>query len=204
MIKFELPPLDYEMDALEPNISKETVDVHHNKHHNTYKDNLNKILEQVEDKVKNLSIEEIIADVNNLIPEEHRQGVINQGGGYLNHNIYFDILGPKNHKPEGELLKAIEKDFGSLDKLKDEMTKAATGVFGSGWAWLVVENGTLQVITTANQDSPYTMGKTPILPLDVWEHAYYIDYQNKRPDYIEKFFNVVDWEKVAKRFEEAK
>ncbi|MDH6604107.1 Fe-Mn family superoxide dismutase [Bacilli bacterium PM5-9] len=203
MKKFELPKLDYDYNALEPYIDAKTMEVHHSKHHQTYTNNLNVALEGLEDIVKDLKIEEIIADVEKLIPAEKRQAVINHGGGYLNHNIYFDILGASNHNPSEKMLNAIEKEFGSFDNFKDEFAKAATAQFGSGWAWLVVSNGTLQIVKTSNQDSPLSQNKTPILGIDVWEHAYYLKYQNRRPEYIENFFNVIDWEKVEKRYQEA-
>ncbi|MDF9866930.1 Fe-Mn family superoxide dismutase [Bacilli bacterium PM5-3] len=203
MKKFELPKLDYDYNALEPYIDAKTMEVHHSKHHQTYTNNLNVALEGLEDVVKDLKIEEIIADVEKLIPAEKRQAVINHGGGYLNHNIYFDILGASNHNPSEKMLNAIEKEFGSFDNFKDEFAKAATAQFGSGWAWLVVSNGTLQIVKTSNQDSPLSQNKTPILGIDVWEHAYYLKYQNRRPEYIENFFNVIDWEKVEKRYQEA-
>lgn len=204
MKKFELEKLDYNYDALEPYIDATTMEIHSSKHHQAYANNFNIALEGLEDVVKDLSAEEIIAQVNELIPEEKRQAVINNGGGYINHNLYFDILSLNNPNPEGELLEAINKKFGSFDELKKQLIAAGTTQFGSGWAWLVVNNGELEVVKTANQDSPLTLGKTPILGIDVWEHAYYLNYQNRRPDYLDNFFSVIDWKKVAARYADAK
>ena len=203
MKKFELPKLDYAYDALEPYIDAKTVEIHHSKHHQAYTDKLNVALEGLEDIVRDLSIEEIIADVEKLIPAEKRQAVINNGGGYLNHNIYFDVMGIEHPEPSAELMKAIEEDFGSFENFKKEFADAAIAQFGSGWAWLVVSNGTLQIVKTGNQDSTLADNKTPILGIDVWEHAYYLKYQNRRPEHIENFFNVIDWQKVENRYKEA-
>ncbi|MDL2211761.1 superoxide dismutase [Erysipelotrichaceae bacterium OttesenSCG-928-M19] len=203
MKEFKLQKLDYEYDALEPYIDALTMEIHHSRHHQAYTNNFNAALEDVADIVKDLAAEEIIADVHNLIPEAKRQAIINNGGGYLNHNLFFDILGPDNHQPQGKLAQAIDQEFGSYDNFKEEFKQAAISQFGSGWAWLVVSNGTLQIIKTANQDSPLSLGKTPILGIDVWEHAYYLNYQNKRPEYIDNFFNVIDFKKVNQRYEAA-
>lgn len=203
MRKFELPELKLKYDAFEPYIDTKTIEIHHDRHFKTYTDNFNKALEPVADIVKDLSAEEIIADVNNLIPEEYRQPIINNGGGYLNHKLYFEILGTNSAGPRGTLAKAIDEEFGNYENFKNELTKAALGQFGSGWAFLVVENGTLQIIKTSNQDSPLTMGKKPILLIDVWEHAYYLKYQNKRQEYVENFFNIIDWDYVRELYEKA-
>lgn len=204
MKKFELITLDYNYDALEPYIDAATMEIHHTKHHQAYTNNFNIALEGLEDIVKDLSAEQIIAQVNEIIPQDNKQAIINNGGGYINHNLYFDILSLDNPEPTGELLNAINKKFGSFEELKKLLITAGTTQFGSGWAWLVVNNGELEVVKTANQDSPLTQGKTPILGIDVWEHAYYLNYQNKRPDYLENFFKVIDWKKVSERFEAAK
>lgn len=203
MKKFELPKLDYSYDALEPYIDALTMEIHHSRHHQAYTDKFNAALEEVEDIVKDLAAEEIIADVKKLILEDKRQAIINNGGGYLNHSLFFDILGPNSSGPQGELLEAINKEFGSFEDFKKEFSDAAVAQFGSGWAWLVVSNGTLQIIKTANQDSPLTLGKEAIMGIDVWEHAYYLNYQNKRPEYIENFFKVINWDKVAARYKKA-
>lgn len=203
MRKFELPELGYAYDALEPFIDQKTMEIHHDKHFKTYTDNFNKELEKVSDIVKDLSAEEIIADVNNLIPEANRQAIINHGGGYLNHKLYFEILGGDSAGPRGPLAKAIDDEFGNYAEFKNQMIAAALSQFGSGWAWLVVENGTLQIIKTLNQDSPLTMGKTPIMLIDVWEHAYYLKYQNRRNEYAEKIFEVFNWDKIGELYQKA-
>ena len=200
MKKFELKKLDYDYKDLEPYIDAQTMEIHHTKHHQAYTDKLNVALEGIEG-LEDLSIEQIIENVENLIPQEKRQAVINNGGGYLNHNIFFAILGKNNNEPSKKMLELIENDFGSFDKFKEEFIAAAIAQFGSGWAWLVVEDGKLKVVQSANQDSPLANKQMPILGLDVWEHAYYLKYQNRRPEYIENFFKVIDWAKVEKRYE---
>jgi len=200
---FELPQLPYAYDALEPHIDKETMNIHHTKHHNTYVTNLNKALEGHAD-LQGKSLEELISNLD-AVPESIRTAVRNNGGGHANHSLFWKILSPNGGgTPSGDLLEAINKKFGSFDAFKEEFTKAATGRFGSGWAWLVVNNGELEVTSTPNQDSPLMEGKTPILGLDVWEHAYYLKYQNRRPEYISAFWNVVNWDEVAKLYSEAK
>ncbi|HEY9577251.1 MAG TPA: superoxide dismutase SodA [Pseudobacillus sp.] len=200
---FQLPELPYAYDALEPHIDKETMNIHHTKHHNTYVTNLNKALEG-QDELANKSVEEVIANLD-AVPESVRTAVRNNGGGHANHSLFWQLLSPNGGgEPTGELADAISSKFGSLDKFKEEFAAAAAGRFGSGWAWLVVNNGELEVTSTPNQDSPIMEGKTPILGLDVWEHAYYLNYQNRRPDYISAFWNVVNWDEVTKRYQEAK
>ena len=200
---FELPKLPYAYDALEPHIDKETMTIHHTKHHNTYVTNLNNAIKgNAELEAK--SVEEILTNLD-AVPEAIRTAVRNNGGGTANHNLFWQILSPNGGgAPTGELADAITKKFGSFENFKEEFTKAATTRFGSGWAWLVVNNGELEVTSTANQDSPLSEGKTPILLLDVWEHAYYLKYQNRRPEYISSFWNVVNWDEVSKRYNTAK
>ena len=203
MAKHELPNLPYAYDALEPHFDKETMNIHHTKHHNTYITNLNSALEghaELADK----SVEELVANLNE-VPEAIRTAVRNNGGGHANHTFFWTILSPNGGgQPVGELATAIEAKFGSFDAFKEEFAKAGATRFGSGWAWLVVNNGELEVTSTPNQDSPLTEGKTPVIGLDVWEHAYYLNYQNRRPDYIGAFWNVVDWNNAEKRYQEAK
>ncbi|PHG68680.1 superoxide dismutase [Mn] [Bacillus toyonensis] len=203
MAKHELPNLPYAYDALEPHFDKETMNIHHTKHHNTYITNLNAALEghaELADK----SVEELVANLNE-VPEAIRTAVRNNGGGHANHTFFWKILSPNGGgQPVGELATAIEAKFGSFDAFKEEFAKAGATRFGSGWAWLVVNNGELEVTSTPNQDSPLTEGKTPVIGLDVWEHAYYLNYQNRRPDYIGAFWNVVDWNAAEKRYQEAK
>ncbi|AFQ28166.1 superoxide dismutase [Mn] [Bacillus thuringiensis] len=203
MAKHELPNLPYAYDALEPHFDKETMNIHHTKHHNTYITNLNAALEghaELADK----SVEELVANLNE-VPEAIRTAVRNNGGGHANHTFFWTILSPNGGgQPVGELATAIEAKFGSFDAFKEEFAKAGATRFGSGWAWLVVNNGELEVTSTPNQDSPLTEGKTPVIGLDVWEHAYYLNYQNRRPDYIGAFWNVVDWNAAEKRYQQAK
>lgn len=203
MAKHELPNLPYAYDALEPHFDKETMNIHHTKHHNTYITNLNAALEGhavLADK----SVEELVTNLNE-VPEAIRTAVRNNGGGHANHTFFWTILSPNGGgQPVGELATAIEAKFGSFDAFKEEFAKAGATRFGSGWAWLVVNNGELEVTSTPNQDSPLTEGKTPVIGLDVWEHAYYLNYQNRRPDYIGAFWNVVDWNAAEKRYQEAK
>lgn len=197
---FELPNLPYEFDALEPHIDKETMEIHHDKHHNTYVTKLNAAIEGTD--LENKSIEEIVANLDS-VPSDIQTAVRNNGGGHLNHSLFWQILSP-NSEEKGTVVDKIKEQWGSLDEFKDEFAKKAAGQFGSGWAWLVVDkDGKLEIVTTANQDNPITEGKTPILGLDVWEHAYYLKYQNKRPDYINAFWNVVNWEKVDELYNAA-
>ncbi|MGG1573620.1 superoxide dismutase [Fictibacillus sp. NRS-1165] len=203
MAKFELPALPYAANALEPHIDETTMNIHHDRHHKTYVDNLNAALEgQAEFESKGL--EELLSNLDSL-PENIRTAVRNNGGGHANHSLFWEILKPGgSNEPTGEVAERINSKFGSLDAFKEQFANAAKGRFGSGWAWLVVNNGELEVTSTANQDNPVMEGKTPILGLDVWEHAYYLKYQNKRPDYINAFWNVVNWDEVEKRYNEAK
>ncbi len=195
---FELPKLNYAFDALEPNIDAKTMEIHYGKHHNGYTNNLNNIISGTEHEGK--SIEEILKslDLNNT-------GLRNNGGGYYNHNIFWEIMGPNSGgEPKGEIGESINSNFGSFENFKDEFSKAAATRFGSGWAWLCAHtDGKLEICSTANQDNPIMpngCGGVPILCLDVWEHAYYLNYQNRRPDYINAFFNVINWEEVNKKF----
>ena len=198
MAKYELPPLPYAKDALEPHIDATTMEIHHDRHHATYVNNLNAALEGHDVGAK--SVEELISDLNAL-PESIRTAVRNNGGGHANHSLFWQILSPNGGgAPTGEVAEAINAEFGSFDAFKEEFSNAAKGRFGSGWAWLVVKDGKLAVTSTPNQDSPLMEGATPILGLDVWEHAYYLKYQNKRPDYVKAWWNVVNWEEVNKRY----
>lgn len=200
----ELPQLPYPANALEPHIDEQTMQIHHGKHHNTYVTNLNNALEGHPD-LQNKSVEDLIADLDS-VPESIRTAVRNNGGGHANHSLFWQLLSPNGGgEPKGAVAEAINSTFGSFDKFKEEFTAAALGRFGSGWAWLVVDKaGNLKVTSTPNQDSPLMEGETPILGLDVWEHAYYLKYQNRRPDYVTAFWNVVDWDKVNSLYEEAK
>lgn len=196
---FELPQLPYAYDALEPHIDKETMNIHHTKHHNTYVTNLNAAIEGNKE-LQSKSVEELVANLD-AVPEAIRTAVRNNGGGHANHSLFWTILSPNGGgAPTGELADAISAKFGSFDAFKEEFAKAATTRFGSGWAWLVVNKGELEITSTPNQDSPLSEGKTPVLGLDVWEHAYYLHYQNRRPEYISSFWNLVNWDEVAKRF----
>ncbi|RNF41045.1 superoxide dismutase SodA [Planococcus salinus] len=200
---YELPELPYAYDALEPHIDKETMNIHHTKHHNTYVTKVNAALEGQDD-LASKSVEELISDLD-AVPESIRTAVRNNGGGHANHSLFWQLLSPNGGgNPSGELAEAINSKFGSFDEFKQKFADAGAARFGSGWAWLVLSNGELEITSTPNQDSPLMEGKTPILGLDVWEHAYYLKYQNKRPDYISAFWNVVNWEEVSKRYEAAK
>ncbi len=197
---FNLPELPYEYNALEPHIDAKTMEIHHSKHHAGYTKKFNAALEGVD--VGNKTAEQIIEELNTL-PDDKKKAIQNNGGGYVNHKLFWTILSPKGGgEPLGELKETIEKSFGSFKEFKEKFSTAAKTRFGSGWAWLVVSNGSLEIMSTANQDSPLTQGKIPILGLDVWEHAYYLKYQNKRPDYVEAFWNLVNWEEVGKRYTE--
>ncbi len=198
---FTLPDLQFEFDALEPHIDKETMEIHHDKHHAGYVKKLNDAIAGTEWESKDLK--EILANIDS-VDEDKRKAVINNGGGHANHTLFWEILSPNKTELSGDLAEAINKKFGSFDEFKNQFSDAAATRFGSGWAWLIVKNGELEVTSTANQDSPLMDNQTPILGLDVWEHAYYLKYQNKRPDYIEAFFNVINWDKVAENFEAAK
>lgn len=199
----ELPALPYAFNALEPHIDAATMEIHHDRHHGGYVNNLNKALEGHADlQAKNLN--DLLAHIND-VPETIRTAVRNNGGGHANHSLFWEVLSPNGGgQPTGALADAITSTFGSFDKFKEQFAKAASTRFGSGWAWLAVDGGKLAVTSTPNQDSPIMEGKTPILGLDVWEHAYYLKYQNKRPDYIGAFWNIVNWAEVGKRYEAAK
>lgn len=200
---FELPELPYAYDALEPHIDEATMKLHHDKHHATYVEKTNGALEK-HPELAEKTIEELVADLQ-AVPEDVRTVIRNNGGGHANHTFFWEILSPNGGgEPAGALKEAIEETFGSFDKFKEELSAAAVGQFGSGWGWLVLNNGKLEVTSTANQDSPLTEGKTPIIGVDVWEHAYYLNYQNKRPAYLEAFWNVVNWEEAGKRYDAAK
>ncbi|MFP6633965.1 MAG: superoxide dismutase [Planctomycetota bacterium] len=196
---YELPALPYAHDALEPHIDARTMEIHHGKHHQAYINNVNGALEGNEE-LAGKSVEDLVSDLDS-VPEDIRGAVRNNGGGHANHSLFWSVMGSgKGGEPGGDLGAAIDATFGSFDAFKDAFAQAGATRFGSGWAWLVVDGGNLAVTSTANQDSPLMEGKTPILGLDVWEHAYYLNYQNRRPDYIGAFWNVVDWDAVAARF----
>ena len=201
---FKLPDLPYAHDALEPHIDVETMHLHHDKHHNTYVNNLNAAIEKYPELAEK-SIEDLIADMEK-IPADIRTAVQNNGGGHANHALFWEIMAPNaGGEPVGEIKAAIDATFGSFDAFKEKFAAAATSRFGSGWAWLAVnKDGSIEIMSTANQDSPLMVGKTPVLALDVWEHAYYKKYSNVRPDYIKAFWNVVNWNEVNKRFLAAK
>lgn len=198
---FELPELEYAYDALEPTIDKETMEIHHSKHHNTYVTNLNKAVEGTE--LEGKSLEELVKKVDSL-PEDVKTAVRNNGGGHYNHSLFWQLLTPEQKDIPAELKEAIEEKFGSVDSFKEKFEAAAAGRFGSGWAWLVVGNDGLEITSTPNQDNPLSEGKTPVFGVDVWEHAYYLKYQNRRPEYLGAIWNVVNWEKVNELYQEAK
>jgi superoxide dismutase, Fe-Mn family len=200
----QVQPLKYAANALEPHIDAQTMEIHHGRHYNTYVTNYNKALEQAP-QLDGKPLHEVLASNLAAVPDAIKTAVRNNGGGASNHEIFWDLLTPGGPKqPIGNLAKAIDSTFGSYDKFKEEFTKAATTRFGSGWAWLTKSGGKVEISSTANQDSPYMEGKTPIVGLDVWEHAYYLKYQNKRPDYITAFYNVVNWQVAEDRFNAAK
>jgi Fe-Mn family superoxide dismutase len=198
-----LPPLPYGFDALEPYIDAKTMQVHHDGHHGAYVTNLNKALEQAPD-LQGKSVEELLANNCAVVPENIRTAVRNNGGGHINHSMFWKIMKPGGSQPEGNVLQAISGSFGSFEKFKEQFNTAALGRFGSGWAWLVKHQGKLEVVSTANQDSPLMEGRYPVMGLDVWEHAYYLKYQNRRGEYINAWWNVVNWPEVEKRFQSAK
>ena len=199
---FELPKLSYAYDALEPHIDAKTMEIHHTKHHNTYVTNLNAAVEGTEYASKDLN--ELISNIDAL-PANIQTAVRNNGGGHANHSLFWEVIAPGgSNTPVGEVAAAIDAKFGSFEAFKEEFAKAATTRFGSGWAWLIVDGEGVAVTSTPNQDSPVMEGKTPILGLDVWEHAYYLNYQNRRPDYIAGFWNVVNWDVVEAKFQAAK
>ncbi|MDT9722859.1 superoxide dismutase [Paenibacillus sp. ClWae2A] len=201
---FQLPALPYANDALEPHIDAKTMEIHHDRHHNTYVTNLNAALESAPE-LQGKSLEDLIANLDS-VPEGIRTAVRNNGGGHANHSLFWEIIGPNGGgAPTGDIAAAIDSELGGFDKFKEDFAKAATTRFGSGWAWLVVgKDGKLSITSTPNQDSPLFEGQTPVLGLDVWEHAYYLNYQNKRPDYIAAFWNVINWDEVNKRYASAK
>ncbi len=198
--KHELPPLPYSFDALEPYIDATTMEIHHGKHHKAYIDKLNAALEKHAE-LQEKSAEELIRFLAK-VPEDIRTTVRNNGGGHVNHSFFWPLL-KKGVKCTGAIADEINESFGSFDEFKKQFAAAAAGRFGSGWAWLVVDNSKLSVTSTANQDSPLSNGSVPVLGIDVWEHAYYLTYQNRRPDYIEAFFNVINWDRVNEHFEKA-
>ncbi len=200
---YTLPDLPYDYDALEPHIDERTMKIHHTKHHQGYTNKVNAALEGHD--FADLDIEEVLRRIDE-VPSEVKQAVINSGGGYANHNLFWTILSPNGGgNPDGELADAINDTFGSLEKFKEEFSAAAGGRFGSGWAWLSVDgSGNLVVHSTANQDSPLMEGYTPIMGIDVWEHAYYLNYQNRRPDYVSAFWNVINWDQVSENYNAAK
>lgn len=200
---YSLPPLPYPTNALEPHIDARTMEIHHTKHHQAYINNANNALKDHPD-LAALDAETLIQDLSK-VPEAIRTVVRNNAGGHANHSLFWTVMAPNaGGEPTGDLATAINDAFGSFATFKEKFNAAATSRFGSGWAWLVKANGKLEVISTPNQDSPLMEGKTPLLGLDVWEHAYYLNYQNRRPDYITAFWNVVNWPEVARRFAAAK
>ena len=195
----ELPPLPYDYNALEPHIDEQTMRIHHDKHHAAYVTNLNGALEK-HPQLQQKSIDDLIRGINS-VPEDIRTAVRNNGGGHINHTMFWQIMGPGGGgAPSGKIADAINAAFGGFDAFKEQMNKAGVGRFGSGWAWLVDSGGRLSIESTANQDNPMMEGKHPILGIDVWEHAYYLKYQNRRPDYLAAWWNVINWDEVNKRF----
>lgn len=198
----ELPPLPYPKDALEPHIDAQTMEIHHGKHHNAYVTNLNKAITGKGDLEKK-SVEDLIRNLN-AVPEDIRGAVRNNGGGHVNHSMFWKIMGPNaGGKPSGKLAEDINAAFGSFDAFKEKFEAGGAGRFGSGWVWLVVKNGRLEIMSTANQDNPIMEGIKPVMGCDVWEHAYYLKYQNRRPDYLKAWWNVVNWNEVNKNYETA-
>ncbi len=199
---YSLPELPYAYEALEPHIDSQTMQIHHTKHHQAYITKVNDAIAGTD--LESKSIEDLVSDLN-VVPENIRNVVRNNGGGHANHSLFWTVLSPNGGgNPEGELMAAIDSDLGGFDKFKEAFSGAAATRFGSGWAWLSVDGGKLLVESSPNQDSPLMEGRTPILGLDVWEHAYYLKYQNRRPDYVAAFFNVINWQEVAQRFAAAK
>lgn len=195
--------MPYEYDALEPHIDARTMEIHHTKHHQTYIDKLNTAVEKYPD-LQEKTAAELISGLN-AIPEDIRTAVRNHGGGHANHSLFWTVMGPNaGGEPTGKIASAIEESFSDFKTFQEKFTAAAAGQFGSGWAWLVKNDGALEIVATPNQDSPLSQGKTPILGIDVWEHAYYLKFQNKRPDYITAFWNVVNWKEVERRYNETK
>lgn len=203
IMKHELPKLPYDYNALEPYVDEQTMNIHHTKHHQAYVNNLNAALDK-HPELSDKTLLELIKDLSS-VPEDIRTAVRNNGGGHLNHSMFWTLMQKaEGQMPEGSILEAINEKFGSFEEFKDVFSKAATTRFGSGWAWLVLKDGKLDVVSTANQDNPISDGLVPVLGLDVWEHAYYLKYQNRRPEYIENWFNVVNWKEVSKLYEAAK
>jgi superoxide dismutase, Fe-Mn family len=199
---YEVPPLSYDYNALEPTIDEQTMQLHHDKHHQAYVDKANGALEGTD--LDGKPIEDVLKDLSQ-VPEDKRGVVRNNGGGHYNHSLFWEAMGPgKGGAPAGDLGSAIDEAFGSFDAFKEQFEAAGAGQFGSGWAWLVLDGGQLKVRSTANQDNPVSDGQVPLLGNDVWEHAYYLKYQNRRPDYLKAWWDVVDWDKVAERYGAAK
>ncbi|MBT4849386.1 superoxide dismutase [Candidatus Parcubacteria bacterium] len=204
MNKFETPSLPYDYNALEPHIDEATMKIHHDKHHVAYTTNFNKALESVAN-LDGKSAEDILKNLDS-IPEDARNAIKNHGGGHVHHSFFWEIMRPgqNNNAPEGELLEAINKTFGSFEKFREEFSQSAMTVFGSGWAWLVVDGGDLKITQTSKQDSPYSLGHIPVLGIDVWEHSYYLKYENKRADFVDAFWNIINWTKVAENYSASK
>jgi superoxide dismutase, Fe-Mn family len=201
-VAYEVPPLPYDYNALEPTIDEQTMHLHHDKHHQAYVDKANGALEGTEWDGK--PVEEVLKNLDAL-PDDKRGAVRNNGGGHYNHSLFWESMGPgKGGAPSGDLAPAIDDAFGSFDAFKEQFQTAGANQFGSGWAWLVLDGGQLKVTSTPNQDNPVSQGQTPLLGNDVWEHAYYLTYQNRRPDYLKAWWDVVDWDKVAERYSAAK
>jgi Fe-Mn family superoxide dismutase len=199
---FTLPPLPYANDALEPHIDARTMEIHHDKHHNTYVTNLNNAVEGTE--FADMDIVELMKNLDS-VPEDKKTAVRNNGGGHANHSFFWELLTPGgSSSPTGELASAIDEKFGSFEAFKEEFEKKTAAQFGSGWGWLVVNNGGIEIVTTPNQDTPLSQGMTPVIGVDVWEHAYYLNYQNRRPDYLKAAWNVINWDVAAKNYEGAK
>jgi Fe-Mn family superoxide dismutase len=199
---FDVPPLPYDYAALEPHIDEQTMRIHHDKHHQAYVDNANAALQGTE--WADRPVEEVLRSLDQ-IPEDKRMAVRNNAGGHANHTLFWEIMSPDGGgEPEGDLADAIRQTFGGVDALKEQLNDAGVKRFGSGWAWLVADEGSLAITSTPNQDSPVSEGRTPILGIDVWEHAYYLKYQNRRPDYLQAWWNVVNWPEVARRFDQAR
>ena len=200
-MKYELPKLSYAFNALEPEIDAKTMEIHHDNHHQAYVDKLNSALEKFP-ALQEKKVEELLENNMKIVPEEIKTAVRNHGGGHLNHSLFWEIMTPDRKKREfkGKIAEEIKKQFGSFDEFKKQLSESAISRFGSGWAWLVVNKGKLEIYSTGNQDSPIMEGKKPILGIDVWEHAYYIKYQNRRAEYVSAFFNVINWKKVDELF----
>ena len=201
---FTVPPLPYAFDALEPYIDKQTMEIHHDKHHAAYVTNLNKALESAPN-LQSKTVEELLANNCSAVPENIRTAVRNNAGGHINHSMFWQIMAPKaGGNPSGNIAQAINAAFGSFDSFKEKLNAAGTSRFGSGWAWLIKKGNSVEIISTANQDSPIMEGNFPILGVDVWEHAYYLKYQNRRPEYLAAWWNVVNWPEIEKRFNAGK